>query len=85
MPAVAGSTAARASAAAPLLAELIEDGDVKVHVDGVFALPDAPAAHHLLEGGQHYDVLGYTKEQLIGDILSQYEKHMHFLHIAAGR
>ncbi|UZD65198.1 MULTISPECIES: NADP-dependent oxidoreductase [Marinobacter] len=31
--------------------ELIEDGDVKVHVDGVFALPDAPAAHHLLEGG----------------------------------
>ncbi|MFC3230950.1 BCCT family transporter [Marinibaculum pumilum] len=38
---------------------------------------------HLLEGGQHYDVLGYTKEQLIGDILSQYEKHMHFLHIAA--
>ncbi len=40
---------------------------------------------HLLEGGQHYDVLGYTKEQLIGDILSQYEKHMHFLHIAAGR
>lgn len=31
--------------------ELIEDGDVKVHVDGVFALSDAAAAHHLLEGG----------------------------------
>jgi choline/glycine/proline betaine transport protein len=37
---------------------------------------------HLLEGGQHYDIMGYTKEQVIGDVLSQYEKHMHFLHIA---
>lgn len=31
--------------------ELIEDGDVKVHVDGVFPLSDAAAAHKLLEGG----------------------------------
>lgn len=31
--------------------ELIEDGDVRVHVDGVFPLSDAAAAHHLLEGG----------------------------------
>ena len=31
--------------------ELIEDGDVKVHVDGVFPLSDAAAAHRLLEGG----------------------------------
>ncbi|MFW5823879.1 MAG: NADP-dependent oxidoreductase [Marinobacter sp.] len=31
--------------------ELIEDGDVTVHVDGVFQLDDAAAAHHLLEGG----------------------------------
>ena len=31
--------------------ELIEDGQVKVHVDGVFALEDAPAAHRLLESG----------------------------------
>ncbi|NBC34003.1 MAG: BCCT family transporter [Alphaproteobacteria bacterium] len=37
---------------------------------------------HLLEGAQHYDVLGYTKEQVIADVLSQYEKHMHFLHLA---
>jgi choline/glycine/proline betaine transport protein len=36
---------------------------------------------HLLEGAQHYDVLGYTREMLIGDVLSQYEKHMHFLHL----
>ncbi|MFL1407618.1 NADP-dependent oxidoreductase [Marinobacter sp. M1N3S26] len=31
--------------------ELIEDGDVRVHVDGVFPLSDAAAAHRLLEGG----------------------------------
>lgn len=34
---------------------------------------------HLLEGGQHYDVLGYTRDQLIADMLSQYERHLHFL------
>jgi len=37
---------------------------------------------HLAEGGQHYDIMGYTKEQVIGDVLSQYDKHMHFLHLA---
>jgi choline/glycine/proline betaine transport protein len=34
---------------------------------------------HLLEGSQHYDVMGYTKEQIIGDVISQYRKHSHFL------
>jgi choline/glycine/proline betaine transport protein len=37
---------------------------------------------HLSEGSQHYDVMGYSKEQIIGDVLSQYDKHMHFLHLA---
>lgn len=37
---------------------------------------------YLREGSQHYDVMGYTKEQVIGDILNQYDKHMHFLHLA---
>jgi choline/glycine/proline betaine transport protein len=37
---------------------------------------------HLLEGGQHYDVLGYTQDQLIADMLSQYERHLHFLTLA---
>ena len=32
------------------------------------------------EGGQDYDIMGWTKEQVIGDIIDQYEKHMHFLH-----
>ncbi|MET4027013.1 NADPH2:quinone reductase [Marinobacter sp. MBR-99] len=33
------------------IAELIEDGDVKVHIDQVFALDQVQDAHELLEGG----------------------------------
>jgi choline/glycine/proline betaine transport protein len=35
----------------------------------------------LQEGGQDYDIMGWTREQVIGDIIDQYEKHMHFLHM----
>lgn len=35
----------------------------------------------LREGGQGYDIMGWTKDQVIGDIVDQYEKHMHFLHL----
>ncbi|MGB2248989.1 MAG: choline transporter, partial [Alcanivorax sediminis] len=35
----------------------------------------------LQEGGQDYDLMGYTKDQVIVDVLDQYEKHMHFLHM----
>ncbi len=35
----------------------------------------------LEEGGQDYDLMGYTKDQVIADVLDQYEKHMHFLHM----
>lgn len=35
----------------------------------------------LREGGQNYNIVGYTKSQVIGDILDQYEKHLHFLHL----
>ena len=37
----------------------------------------------LREGGQRYDILGYTKEQVIADLLGQYERHMHYLHLHA--
>ncbi|WP_455425510.1 BCCT family transporter [Dryocola sp. LX212] len=36
---------------------------------------------HLREGGQDYDVMGWNQEQIIHDILDQYEKHLHFLHL----
>ncbi len=35
---------------------------------------------HLSEGGQDYDVMGWTREQVRNDILEQYGKHLHFLH-----
>lgn len=35
----------------------------------------------LQEGGQDYDVMGWSREQIIHDILDQYEKHLHFLHL----
>ncbi|HCH39182.1 MAG TPA: choline transporter, partial [Enterobacter sp.] len=36
---------------------------------------------YLKEGGQNYDVMSWNQEQLINDILDQYEKHLHFLHL----
>jgi len=36
---------------------------------------------YLREGGQDYDVMGWTQEQILHDILDQYEKHLHFLHL----
>ncbi|MBY6210594.1 choline BCCT transporter BetT [Microbulbifer agarilyticus] len=35
---------------------------------------------HLQEGGQDYDVMGWTSEQILTDMVSQYERHMQFLH-----
>ncbi len=36
---------------------------------------------HLREGGQGYDVMGYTQTQLIDDVLDQYERHLEFLRL----
>lgn len=36
---------------------------------------------YLKEGGQNYDVMGWNQEQIIHDILDQFEKHLHFLHL----
>ncbi|MEX0957807.1 MAG: choline BCCT transporter BetT [Burkholderiales bacterium] len=35
---------------------------------------------HLREGGQDYDVMGWSRQDVINDVLDQYERHMHFLH-----
>jgi len=34
---------------------------------------------HLREGGQDYDVMGYTYGQLTDDVLDQYERHLEFV------
>lgn len=36
---------------------------------------------HLRGGGQGYDVMGYSRTQLIDDVLDQYERHLEFLRI----
>lgn len=38
---------------------------------------------HLLEGPQHYDIVGFTESQVIADVLAKYDIHMNLLHLAA--
>jgi choline/glycine/proline betaine transport protein len=37
----------------------------------------------LRQGGQRYDVFGYTQDQVSIDAVTQYEKHLHYLHLAS--
>ncbi len=34
---------------------------------------------YLTEGGQGYNVMGWNEEQIIADVVNQYDKHLHFL------
>ena len=34
---------------------------------------------HLAEGGQDYDIMGWSRDALIHDVLDQYERHLHFM------
>jgi choline/glycine/proline betaine transport protein len=36
---------------------------------------------HLREGGQDYDIMGWSKLAIINDVIDQYHKHQHFLHL----
>ncbi len=36
---------------------------------------------HLVEGGQDYDIMGLSKTAVINNIIDQYHKHLHFLHL----
>ncbi|KAA0889274.1 choline BCCT transporter BetT [Pusillimonas sp. ANT_WB101] len=36
---------------------------------------------HLREGGQDYDIMGWSHDDVIGDILDQYERHRQYLHM----
>jgi choline/glycine/proline betaine transport protein len=42
----------------------------------------ARAEVYLRQGGQGYDVYGYSKDQIIADAITQYEKHLHYLYMA---
>jgi choline/glycine/proline betaine transport protein len=61
------------------------------HIQPDFARPDSAdedeehtyyrAEVHLREGGQDYDIMGWSKNAVINDIIDQYHKHQHFLHL----
>lgn len=53
------------------LEDTVDDGDPEEYFR---------AEVYLTEGGQDYDVMGWTKSQLLTDTLSQYERHLQFLH-----
>ena len=36
---------------------------------------------YLLQGGQDYDIYGYSKSQVIQDAINQFERHLQFLHV----
>jgi choline/glycine/proline betaine transport protein len=36
---------------------------------------------HLAEGGQNYDIMGWSQHAVIHDVIDQYHKHLHFLHL----
>ncbi len=54
-------------------------------------MPDEESQRHyyraevfLRRGGQLYDIYGFDQQDIITDILDQFEKHLHFLHISPG-
>nr|WP_240432550.1 choline BCCT transporter BetT [Rubrobacter indicoceani] len=54
-------------------------GDLSLRHNDVYYRLDV----HLREGGQGYDVMGYTRSQLIDDVLDQYEQHVEFMRLNA--
>ncbi|MGS0727908.1 BCCT family transporter, partial [Shewanella sp. 0m-11] len=56
----------------PLESE-VADGDIEYYRVEVF----------LEHGGQHYDVMGFTQDQLLADVVTQYEKYLHYLHLSS--
>ncbi len=47
--------------------------------DRIEALKYYRAEVHLREGGQDYDIMNWSKDYVISDVLEQYERHFHFL------
>jgi len=51
--------------------------------DGSDARKYFRAEVYLREGGQDYDIMGWSRNDVIGDILDQYERHLHYLHVVS--
>lgn len=57
------------------LPDYVEDQEATENTDGVYFRAEV----HLNEGGQDYDIMNWSKEGIINDIIDQYHKHLHFL------
>jgi len=75
--------------------DFIYDIRLRGHARPGFAYPEQPrdpdgdeqfyrAEAFLRRGGQSYNVYGFTESEVIDDILGQFEKYLHFLHISPG-
>ncbi|AHY47391.1 bcct: transporter, betaine/carnitine/choline transporter (BCCT) family [Rubrobacter radiotolerans] len=66
----------------------IEPQEVPMPVYGDSSLREGDTYYrlnvHLREGGQGYDVMGYTHSQLIDDVLDHYEQHVEFVRLNTG-
>jgi len=54
--------------------EMVHDADSEDHY--------YRAEVFLRRGGQSYDIYGFDQQDIITDILDQFEKHLNFLHIS---
>lgn len=63
-------------AAQPItLPDYVEGKEASQNPDGIYFRAEV----HLNEGGQDYDIMHWSKEGIINDIIDQYHKHLHFL------
>jgi choline/glycine/proline betaine transport protein len=62
----------------PEYSQSVEPDSLRSDDDSTYYRADV----HLSEGGQNYDIMGWSKEAVINDIIDQYHRHLHFLHIA---
>ena len=60
---------------------IIEYQDVLCGNCGAFTGKKMTLETFLLEGSQGNDLMDYSKEQVITDILDQYERHLTFIHL----
>jgi len=64
---------------------VIESGEISESSDNAEADNDEQSYYraevHLVEGGQDYDIMGWSQTAVINNLIDQYHKHLHFLHL----
>ncbi|NDW22343.1 BCCT family transporter [Alteromonas hispanica] len=65
----------------PTSTEQPEFAPSEEEVDGRAQQTYYRAEVHLSEGGQNYDIMGWSKLSVINDVIDHYHKHQHFIHL----